>query len=273
MGSAALDVYLGAFLARCRAARPSDDQILDEPGLHGLAPHGGDGHVRLLVTDDRAYDRLSSVLGDARAGMITVCEAAARCAALLERDASWRAGAATAMICRSLRTMPTAALPQGLTVRPVRRLARDAPGGVPLSEAVAAACRADPGISGSRALAEHLQSLPRAFALWVAVDPAGVVRATSGSAAFGAAASVMFVNTDPDWRRRGVARAMTAIALRAAAEAGARQAGLDASDAGKALYLTLGFETATSIRRFRPSATARSWRASSQSHSCSKPLV
>jgi predicted acetyltransferase len=67
-------------------------------------------------------------------------------------------------------------------------------------------------------------------------------------------ASVIFVTTDPDWRRRGIARAMTAIALRAAEHAGAHQAGLDASRAGKALYLTVGFEAATPITRFRSSA-------------------
>jgi hypothetical protein len=44
------------------------------------------------------------------------------------------------------------------------------------------------------------------------------------------------------------------IALRAAEQAGARHAGLDAGDAGRELYLSLGFEAATPVRRFRPSA-------------------
>ena len=92
-----------------------------------------------------------------------------------------------------------------------------------------------------------------AFTLWVAVDHGGTVRATSGSAAFGTVATVIFVNTDPGWRRRGIAQAMTAIALRAAERTGARQAGLDASDAGRALYLALGFEAATAVKRFRSS--------------------
>jgi GNAT superfamily N-acetyltransferase len=95
--------------------------------------------------------------------------------------------------------------------------------------------------------------LPRAFGLWAAVDDAGVVRATSGSATFEAMASVIFINTDPDWRRRGIARAMTAIAPRAAQQAGARHAGIDASDAGRELYLRLGFEDATVVTRFRSS--------------------
>ena len=155
---------------------------------------------------------------------------------------------------RDLQTVRARPLPSGLTLRPVRRLASDPPGGVPLTEAAAAACRADPGNTDARALGDHLRSLPRAFALWVAIDNRDTVRGTSASAAFGAMASVIFVNTDPGWRRRGVARVMTAIALRAAQRAGARYAGLDASDAGRELYLSLGFEAASQVRRFRPPA-------------------
>lgn len=253
MQSAALDVYVNAFLARSAAARPSGEAMIDEPGIVGLLPCGDDRRMRLLITDDRALDRLSPLVGNACAGMVTVCAAAARCAALLEGDQAWRASLATAMTCRDLRAVSGAALPAGLTLKPVRRLADDAPGGVPLTEATAAAGRADPQITDPRALALHLQSLPRAFGLWVATDGDGAVRATSGSAAFGATATMIFVNTDPGWRRRGIARAMTAIALRAAEQSGARHAVLDASDAGKELYLRLGFDAVTPISRYRPS--------------------
>ena len=53
MGSAALDVYIRAFLARCVATSPSDQAVLDEPGIHGLLPRGRDRRIRLLVTDDQ----------------------------------------------------------------------------------------------------------------------------------------------------------------------------------------------------------------------------
>ncbi len=254
MGSAALDMYVRAFLARCVATSQSGQAVLDEPGIHGLLQCGRDQHVRLLVTDDRARDSLPTLVGDAGAGMITVCSAAVQCAALLAADPRWVSGTATAMICRDLQKVSTVGLPRGLTLRSVRRLAEDTPGGVSLAQAVAAASRADPGVADPRALADHLRSLPRAFSLWAAVDDGGLVRATSGSGAFEATASVVFVNTDPAWRRRGIAHAMTAIALRAARQAGARSAGIDASPAGRELYLRLGFENATAIRRFRPSS-------------------
>jgi hypothetical protein len=47
---------------------------------------------------------------------------------------------------------------------------------------------------------------------------------------------------------------MAAVALRAAQDAGARHAGLDASQAGRELYLSLGFEAAAPLARFRLSA-------------------
>ena len=73
MDSAAVDVYVEAFLARCVAMRHPGQAMVDEPVIYGLLPGTGDGHTRLLVTDDGAHDVLSAVVPDARAGMITVC--------------------------------------------------------------------------------------------------------------------------------------------------------------------------------------------------------
>jgi len=63
-------------------------------------------------------------------------------------------------------------------------------------------------------------------------------------------ASVFFVNTDPGWRRRGIGQEMTAAALRAARQSGARRASLDASDAGRSIYSRLGFEAVSPAVRF-----------------------
>jgi ribosomal protein S18 acetylase RimI-like enzyme len=251
-------VYVDAFLARCDAVRGSGQADVDRPGLYGLLPSRDDPRARLLVTDDRAYDALAAALPGIRAGVVRVFAAATRCAELLGGCIEWASGAATAMICRDLDGVPQATLPTALTLRAVRRLDDDPPGGVELQEAVAVAKVAAPGIEESAAaFGEYLRSLPAAYRLFVAVDAAGAVRATSGFATFGAAADVIFVNTHPDWRSRGIGQAMAAAALRAARERGARQACLDASEAGVRIYRRLGFEAVTELRRFSRPAGRR----------------
>jgi ribosomal protein S18 acetylase RimI-like enzyme len=74
--------------------------------------------------------------------------------------------------------------------------------------------------------------LPAAFRLFAVVAGDGAVCGTSGCGVFGTAASVMFVNTAPDWRGRGIGRAMTATALASAREEGAGHVCIDATDAG-----------------------------------------
>jgi GNAT superfamily N-acetyltransferase len=246
------DIYVAAFVARCGVMRRPGQAEVDEPGVHGLLPSIADPHVRLLVTNDLAYDVVAPLLADARDGVINVFAAAARCAKLIEGHAAWRKSrTATAMVCRDLRALPTSTLPRELTLRPVRRLPGDAPGGVPLEEAVAAAMLADPRIDDPPTVfADYLRSLPSALRLFAALDGNGTVRATSGSGAFGMEASVMFVNTDPDWRGRGIGQAMTAAALRAAQESGARRACLDATGPGLRIYLRLGFEAISRTTRF-----------------------
>lgn len=245
------DVYVAAFVARCDAMRRPGRREVDEPGVHGLLADIDDRLTRLLVTDDRAHDVLAALLPDTRAGMINVFAGATRCGELLDADPGWKSEASTAMVCRDLRIVPAVPLPSELTFRPVRRLAHDPPDGVPLQDAATAVMLADPRIEGPPdVFADYLRSLPAAIRLFAAVDADGVVRATSGSGAFGSEASVIFVNTEPGWRGRGVAQAMTAAALRAAQRSGARHAGLNASDAGLRIYLRLGFETVAPTTRF-----------------------
>lgn len=220
--------------------------------MRGLLASADDPHTRLLVTDDRAYDGLAALLADAEAGMITVFAAAALCAEMIDGDPAWGAETATAMVCPDLRIVPAVRLPSELTLKPVRCLEDDAPDGVQLQDAVAAAMLADPRINDPPdVFADSLRSLPPAIRLFAGVDDDGVVRATSGSGAFGTDANVIFVNTDPDWRGRGIGQAMTAAALRAARTSGARRACLDATGVGLSIYLRLGFEVVSRTTRFR----------------------
>jgi GNAT superfamily N-acetyltransferase len=246
-----VDVYAAAFVARVCSDRPDQPQM-DEPGVRGLIPSADVPLVRLLVTDDRAYGVLGVLLPDVRGGAIKVFAGAARCVELLDRHPAWRSSeTVTAMALRDLRTVPEIMLPGELTLRPVRRLADDAPDGVPLEHAVAAAALADPRIDDSpESFAAFLRSLPSPIRLFAAMDADGVVRATSAFGAFGTEANVFFVNTDPGWRGRGIGHAMTAAVLCAAREAGARGACLDATDAGLATYRRLGFEALTEVTRF-----------------------
>ena len=219
-------------------------------GLFGLPPTAQDSVARLLVTDDHAHGALAAMLPDVRTGMIRVFAPAVRCAQLITDRLGWRSDRVTAMVCRDLRALPELRLPDSLTVRPVQRSFDDRQG-VPLMDTVTAVMAADPDIKGPRdRFAQFLRSLPATFRLFAAVDEAGTVRATAGSGVFGEYANVIFVNTDPRWRNRGIGQAMTTHALSDAQRAGARRACLDASAAGLSIYLRLGFETAATLTRF-----------------------
>lgn len=251
VGDSSLDLYVAAFRSRCVAYRRPGSPEVDEPGVQGLLPAAEDPLARLLVTDDRAYQVLEALLPRVETGMITAFASAPRCANLIADHQTWRITTPVAMVCRDLRIVPLLPLPADLTLRPVRRRADDEPGGVPLDEAAATAMRSEPGIAGSLdGFTDYLRSLPPAFGLMAAVDAAGDVRATAGSGAFGIHASVIFVDTDPGWRCRGIGSAMTSAALHAAREAGATRACLDASDAGMRIYLRLGFEVVGPVTRF-----------------------
>ena len=53
---------------------------------------------------------------------------------------------------------------------------------------------------------------------------------------------VVNVYTQPEWRGQGIARALMSVLLQWAAEQGTDRVVLHASDSGRPLYLSLGFE-------------------------------
>lgn len=249
------DDYVAAFEARWSAVEVPGTRRVEGPGIRGLIPVDGESPADLLVLGDDAFELLSTVLPMVSGGTVRVHDRARRCADLISRERAWRPSAMTAMVCPDLGAVPESPLPAGLTVRPVRRVLKDPPDGVPLMDAVAVAGWAAPaGEVSPDALAGYLRSLPGDPLLFAAVDQDGIVRGTSGSRTFGADAYAFFVNTDPGWRRRGVGLAMTAAALRSSWRRGATRASLDASASGAALYRRLGFTAVAQITQFsRPS--------------------
>ena len=148
MPGAPIDDYVDAFVTRCAVEMGPQDAALDAPGVCGIVTDRAEGRIRLLVVDDRAYDRLAALLPDVPAGVVQVFEAAAHCVDLLRGRSDWKSERpATAMVHRDLQSLPHPALPSGLSLRPVRRRSVDASDGVPLHDAVALAVLADPGIT------------------------------------------------------------------------------------------------------------------------------
>lgn len=238
------------FVARGKAMERPGHRRLSAAGVHGVVSSPDGPPTRLLVIDDRAFDVVAGLLPDVSAGTITVLATAPRCTELLVGQAAWKARTTTAMIGRDLHLVPELPLPSGLTLRSVRRCPDDPAGGVALRDAVAVAIRADPSEGDPAALEGYLSALPSAMQLFAAVDGDGVVRATSGFGVFERWAHVLFVNTEPGSRRRGIGRAMTAAALRAALAAGAQRACLDASDVARPIYERLGFEVVDGAIQF-----------------------
>lgn len=246
----AVEQYAEGFRARVRASRHPGQDLVEAPGLVallGLDADRPDG--RVLVTDDRALDLLTDLLPRLAARLVLVLADAPACRERLSGVATYRSEPCTAMVCADLALVPVAPLPEGLALHPVDRGGDGR--GVPLVEAAAAARRADPVATPASVpgFLAYLASVPDSHYL-AAVDATGRVRATAGAATFGEWVSVYFVSTDPAWRGRGVATAMTAQALRTAADHGARRAFLDASGAGVSIYRRLGFATAATATVF-----------------------
>ena len=241
-----MDIYAAAFVAPGRHELESRPVVRIASGVRGVAS------IRLLVTDDSAYDELVSEAVPARWGVVLAFEEASRCHEFLRNDPGWNVkGTELAMVLRDIEAAADSPLPDELELRPVSRTASEEAGAVPLLAAAAAAIASDPAITGPpEEVAGFLGGLPSSVRLFAAVDEDGVPHATSACHVFGEYAQVLFVSTEPAWRRRGIGRAMTRGALRAAASLGARQAILHSTEDGASVYAALGFEPAGLVTRY-----------------------
>ena len=255
MSGTAVEEYLDAFRDRVATMRRPGQELRDEPGLLALLGLGVDTlDGRVVVSSDAAYDVLEARRHELFARVVLVFDDAPRACRLMSRQAGYRSDRATAMVCPDLAARALEArMPPGLTVRPVQVDPAEAdPPAVPLRAAADAALRSDPTAAPASDLdgfVAYLRSVPAARFL-AAVDGGGTVRATAAAAIWRRTSGVFFVNTDPAWRGRGVASAMTAAVLRSATEAGAERALLDASALGRALSLRLGFEAVAELTMF-----------------------
>lgn len=244
--------YVEAFRQRVAATRRPGQQVIDEPGIVALVGTSAAAlNGRALVTDDRAFDVLSAQEPALFARVVAVFAGATACDRFLAESAGYRRESCTAMVCDDLAGVPDAKLPAGLSLRPVSTHGV-APGAVSLEDAAAAAMRADPKAAPADSLADfvaYLRDVPRARFV-AAVDSAWIVQATAAAAVWGEVAGVFFVDTDPGWRGRGVATAMTAAALKTAAASGARTALLDSSALGLSIYQRLGFRAVSDASLF-----------------------
>jgi len=241
----ASDIYSDAFVTPGRHELVSSPVVTEGPGVRGVAV------IRLVVTDDSGYDRLVAELDGPWRGVVFILEQAARCAEFLRGQPGWAGHSEMAMALRDVTALPEVTLPDGLRPQLVNRDSTEGHEGSLLKSAAAVAVASDPSVTDSPdEVAGFLTRLPSSVRVLAAVDEGGVARATSACHVFGDYTQIFFVNTEPEWRRRGIGRAMTLEALRTAASLGARRAILHATDDGLPVYRRLGFEDVGMLTRF-----------------------
>ena len=219
-------------------------EVVEQPGLLAVLPSDGAPRGGVLLRTVAAADALDDVLGRGTPQWIAVLPDARPCLTALQGRGWDRVQEHTAMSLDDLAALPEPALPVDLRCEPVA--VRRGAAGYPLEEALRVAVDyGDPLQSGAGRDLEVEARLLRELSgirLFAAVAGDGSCVATAGSRVVDSAALVASVATVPAQRGRGTGTAMTAVALRAAAEAGAVEAYLDATPAGVGIYRRLGFE-------------------------------
>ena len=244
MSSPTWEAYV-AFRTRAlqRLAALTGGRLVEEPGVVRLVSDDDGVRGGLLVWDDVDPAPLRDVLAaEGTPQWVALLPPAVRLAGVVA-DSGWDSQEhRVAMAMPDLSRLQQPPVPTEVTIRPVA--VRQAAEGSSLEEAVRLSVLygEDPSAS-SRDLELEAQLLRRLSGIrfFAALDADGQCVATGGSRVVDGAALVAGVATLPAYRRRGIGTAITAVALQAAAEAGAREAFLDSSPAGVGIYRRLGF--------------------------------
>jgi len=233
-----------------RLAELAGLHLLQEPGIVGALSRerGSRGALLLSAAVDRAG--VEEVLREGTPQWVALLPPAAELAPLLaERGWDVQEERVT-MAMDDLDQLAVPALPTGVELRQVA--VRPGAEGYPLDEAMRLAFlygepETPAAIRDLEIEARLLRQLP-GIRFFAAVAADGSCVGTAGSRVVDGAALVASVATHPSVRRQGIGTAMTAIALQAAAQAGATRAYLDATPLAVGIYRRLGFAEIGPIR-------------------------
>jgi ribosomal protein S18 acetylase RimI-like enzyme len=229
--------------AMLRLAAIAGLELVEEPGLVAVLSREPGSRGALLVTDAVPEARLDAALSRGYPMWIALLPAA-RGLAPAAAARGWAAqDDRVAMTHPDLQRLPLPPLPPDVQVLPVA--VRQGSEGYPLVDAVRLSLsygevQTPAAVRDLEIEARLLRSLP-GIQFYAAVGPDGTCIGTAGSRVVQGAALVASVATDVAQRRRGIGTALTAVALRGAAAAGAREAYLDATAEGVGIYRRLGF--------------------------------
>jgi GNAT superfamily N-acetyltransferase len=217
--------------------------VVDEPGMVGAYSPDGGAHGGLLVLGRVPGARLAEVLRGGRPQWVAVLPPAQPHLPEVVEHGWDVVEVRHAMALPDLDLIRPAPMPPEVSVQPVA--VRHGGAGYPLEPALRLAVdygeKTQPAATRDLELEAQMLRRLSGIQFFAATTSDGSCVGTAGSRVVDSSALVASVATYPTARRRGIGTAMTAVALRAAATAGAVDAYLDATDAGCGIYRRLGF--------------------------------
>lgn len=244
------DDYIG-FRTRAllRMAALADLEVVQEDGLIAAVSAADPSRGALILSAAVPESRLDAALARGRPQWFALLPPAEPLADAVARRGWDEHELRTAMALPDLEHLAVPEMPAGVEVQPVA--IRQGATGFPLQEAIQLAftyTESTPPATRDLEIEAQLLGQLTGIRFFAAVAHDGSLVGTAGSRVVGGSALVASVATHPASRGRGIATAMTAVALRAAADAGATEAYLDATEAAVGIYRRLGFREIGPVR-------------------------